>query len=88
MDNAAENFEHLQLSDSDGERVRKTSSQRVSPEGIHNDEEEEARESALRDELQHVRKINGVIEGLLDSLDRAKGNMQVGLMNGFVLNKY
>lgn len=38
---------------------------------------EEAREAALRDELRAIQKINEVIEGLLDSLDRAKGNMQV-----------
>ncbi|KAH8423872.1 DASH complex subunit DUO1 [Aspergillus melleus] len=36
---------------------------------------EEAREAALRNELQSVRNINQVIEGLLGSLDRAKGNM-------------
>lgn len=38
---------------------------------------EEAREAALQNELQSVRKINGVIEGLLTSLDSAKGNMEV-----------
>ncbi|OGM39254.1 hypothetical protein ABOM_012065 [Aspergillus bombycis] len=36
---------------------------------------QEAREAALRTELQSVRNINQVIEGLLNSLDRAKGNM-------------
>ncbi|RHZ67520.1 uncharacterized protein CDV56_108583 [Aspergillus thermomutatus] len=36
---------------------------------------QEAREAALRHELQTVRNINQVIEGLLGSLDRAKGNM-------------
>ncbi|KNG85128.1 hypothetical protein ANOM_007096 [Aspergillus nomiae NRRL 13137] len=36
---------------------------------------QEAREAALRNELQSVRNINQVIEGLLNSLDRAKGNM-------------
>jgi hypothetical protein len=38
---------------------------------------QEAREAALQDELQTVRNINQVIEGLLGSLDRAKGNMDV-----------
>lgn len=38
---------------------------------------EETREAALRNELQSVRNINQVIEGLLESLDRAKGNMTV-----------
>ncbi|KAL1848198.1 hypothetical protein Plec18170_008108 [Paecilomyces lecythidis] len=38
-------------------------------------DQEETREAALRNELQSVRNINQVIEGLLESLDRAKGNM-------------
>jgi hypothetical protein len=39
---------------------------------------EEAREAALHNELQSVRNINEVLEGLLASIDRAKGNMEVG----------
>lgn len=42
---------------------------------------EESREAALRDELQSVRNINEVIEGLLGSLDRAKGNMDVRFLS-------
>lgn len=38
---------------------------------------QEAREAALHGELQSVRNINDVIEGLLKSLDNAKGNMDV-----------
>ena len=38
---------------------------------------QESRETALRNELQSVRNINDVIEGLLSSLDQAKGNMDV-----------
>lgn len=38
---------------------------------------EEAREAALHNELHAVRNINEVIEGLLSSIDRAKGNMEV-----------
>ncbi|KAJ5888053.1 hypothetical protein N7495_008094 [Penicillium taxi] len=37
---------------------------------------QEAREDALHQELQTVRKINEVIEGLLSSIDSAKGNME------------
>lgn len=37
----------------------------------------EGREAALRNELHSVRKINEVVEGLLKSLDTAKGNMGV-----------
>lgn len=36
---------------------------------------EEAREAALRRELEGVRNINQVIEGVIATLDRAKGNM-------------
>ncbi|PLN79873.1 hypothetical protein BDW42DRAFT_186461 [Aspergillus taichungensis] len=36
---------------------------------------QEAREAALQNELRSVRQINEVIEGLLGSLDCAKGNM-------------
>ena len=38
---------------------------------------EEAREAALRKELEGVRKINEVIEGMIGTLERAKGNMGV-----------
>ena len=38
---------------------------------------QEAREAALQNELRTVRKINEVIEGLLSSIDCAKGNMEV-----------
>ncbi|PGH30594.1 hypothetical protein GX50_06632 [[Emmonsia] crescens] len=37
---------------------------------------EEAREASLRSELESVRNINRVVEGIIDSLDRAKGNME------------
>lgn len=62
---------------------RKTSNaDRTSPElkpacGDSAYDREDARDAALRDELQSVRKINGVIEGLLTSLDSAKGKMEV-----------
>lgn len=39
----------------------------------------EAREAALRKELEGVRNINQVIEGVIATLDKAKGNMSVGL---------
>ncbi|RDW86400.1 DASH complex subunit DUO1 [Aspergillus mulundensis] len=37
---------------------------------------QEAREAALHNELRIVRNVNQVIEGLLGSLDKAKGNME------------
>jgi hypothetical protein len=41
------------------------------------EEAQEAREAALRRELEGVRNINEVIEGVIGTLERAKGNMGV-----------
>lgn len=38
---------------------------------------EESREAALRQELENVRKINEVLEGVYSSLEKAKNNMEV-----------
>ncbi len=38
---------------------------------------EQAREEELQRELEGVRSINEVIEGVISSLERAKGNMDV-----------
>lgn len=38
---------------------------------------EEVREAALRRELEGVRNINEVIEGVIGTLERARGNMGV-----------
>lgn len=38
---------------------------------------EAAREAALRKELAGIRNINQVIEGVVDSLEHARGNMDV-----------
>jgi hypothetical protein len=38
---------------------------------------EQARESSLQRELESVRSINDVIEGVVNSLECAKGNMDV-----------
>lgn len=59
------------------EEDRSTPEPRHSHDGETLFDREETREAALRNELQTVRNINQVIEDLLDSLDRAKGNMQV-----------
>jgi hypothetical protein len=40
---------------------------------------EQAREASLRKELDSVRSINEVIEGVVSSLEVAKGNMDVSL---------
>ena len=42
---------------------------------------EEAREEALRGELERVRNVNKVIEGVIESLQKAKDNMDVRLPN-------
>jgi hypothetical protein len=38
---------------------------------------EEAREAALRSELESIRNVNKVIEGVVESLQKAKDNMGV-----------
>jgi hypothetical protein len=38
---------------------------------------EEAREAALRKELENIRNVNRVIEGVVESLEKAKSNMDV-----------
>ena len=38
---------------------------------------EEAREAALRKELEGVRNVNQVIEGVISTLEKSKGNMNV-----------
>ena len=38
---------------------------------------EEAREAALRRELESVRNVNRVIEGVVESLEKARNNMDV-----------
>jgi DASH complex subunit Duo1 len=38
---------------------------------------EETREAALSQELENVRKVNQVIEGVVESLEKAKNNMEV-----------
>jgi hypothetical protein len=64
----------------------KLSEEKITPEprATHDSDDplfdhQEAREAALRTELEGVRNINEVIEGLLGSLDSAKGNMEVSL---------
>ena len=58
---------------------RNTTSQNVRDPPIDSAvDREEARETALRQELAGIRSINEVIEGVVESLERAKGNMEVG----------
>ncbi len=53
---------------------------------------EQAREQALQKELEGVRNINEVIEGVISSLERARGNMDVGTISliaiGWSTEKY
>ncbi len=46
---------------------------------------EQAREASLRKELESVRTINEVIEGVVSSLEAAKGNMDVSLIDQRIL---
>jgi hypothetical protein len=43
-------------------------------------EDGESREVSLRNELENVRKVNEAIEGVIESLDKAKGSMRVSLL--------
>ena len=47
---------------------------------------EEAREAALRKELAGVRNINQVVEGVIESLEKAKGNMDVRACSPHTIN--
>jgi hypothetical protein len=81
----------LDLSDTDTDdlfaspsRVAAKSSRKAEPAeypGSRNGESkydaEQARDAQLQRELEGVRSINEVIEGVISSLERAKGNMDV-----------
>ncbi|GAM39619.1 UPF0132 domain protein [Talaromyces pinophilus] len=89
---ATQEMERLQLSDEDTEELWNSPSQRrtrpvpqrtpASADRLANQDtkpsldQEEARELALRSELQTVRNVNQAIEGVLESLERARGNME------------
>lgn len=45
-------------------------------------ENDEAREASLRRELENVRNINQVMDGVVESLERAKGNMEARWSTG------
>lgn len=47
---------------------------------------EETRETHLRQELDNIRKINTVIEGVVESLEKAKTNMEVRIPRHWLLN--
>lgn len=64
------------------QRTQPTSSASKSPTKQRKDGQtplldRDARETQLRTELAGVRRINEVIEGVLESLERARGNMNV-----------
>jgi len=80
----------LDLSDSDTEdlfaspsRASKPPQKSKPPESARNAESkydtEQARETALQKELESVRSLNEVIEGVVSSLECAKGNMDVSI---------
>lgn len=62
-----------------GKPTEQTQQSKVRPEESRYDAEEAAKERdvALRQELENVRKINEVIEGVVESLEKAKSNMDV-----------
>lgn len=77
-------MQRLQLSDGEPDsppppRRTRSKSNTSSTERAHGSgiDHEEAREAALRKELQTVQNVNRAIEGVIESLERAKGNMEV-----------
>ena len=89
MDDA--NADAPALSDSDSDALLDTPAARKPKTKTHDDADnvgqartkeshystEEAREAALRMELESVRNVNKVIEGVVESLQKAKSNMHV-----------
>ena len=85
----------LSLSDSDPEdlfaspskpskkTISKTPKSQAEPQrnGDSKYDAEQARETALQRELEGVRNINEVVEGVISSLECAKGNMDVGWLS-------
>jgi hypothetical protein len=83
------NMDHLSLSDSDTDALFDTpaarkNKQRAQDAGADAGEgaaagkaRAKAREAALRRELESVRNVNRVIEGVVESLQKAKDNMGV-----------
>ncbi|KIV96980.1 hypothetical protein PV10_00790 [Exophiala mesophila] len=61
-------------SNNDPSNTQKTSDKH-GPSGKPTYEQLEAREQELRRELEHVRKVNQAIEGVIESLGKAKNNM-------------
>lgn len=86
---AASDFEKLDLSDEDtedlfGSSAKDPKTPTKNPEaastqrnGESKYDAEQARNAALQKELEGVRNINEVIEGVISSLETAKGNMDV-----------
>lgn len=91
------NMDALDLSDSDSDALFDTPAARKSTKKSHDTGDgaqsatarakeshyttEEAREAALGRELESIRNVNKVIEGVVESLQKAKDNMEVGHLN-------
>jgi hypothetical protein len=69
--------EHEAAQAQKGDSKSSSTAERARTRGESNYDNEHAREQALRAELEGVRGINEVIEGVVSSLERAKGNMEV-----------
>lgn len=88
------NIDALNLSDSDDDALFDTPAARKNKKQTQDAEAdagkarakeshyttEEAREAALRRELDSIRNVNKVIEGVVESLQKAKNNMEVSLV--------
>lgn len=67
------NIQDLNPSDDDRPATRTLTASRRQ----HSPVDKDARDAALRSELASVQQVNNVIEGVIDSLEKAKANMEV-----------
>ena len=51
-------------------------------------EKEELRNESLKKELESVRKVNAAIEGVIESLNKARDNMKVWIMDQLACREY
>ena len=50
---------------------------RLDHDHTQDQDSQESRHAALRKELENVKSVNRVVEGVIESLQKAKGNMNV-----------
>lgn len=77
MANYGLNIQNLHLSDDGPPKPARTP---TLPQRSNSPVDQDARDAALRAELAGVQNINKVIEGVIESLEKAKANMEVCIL--------